>query len=216
MKFDVEGMTCGHCVRAVTRAVQALDPAARVEVDLDAGTVAVEADLPAERRRGDHGGGLCGDRGLNRSRRYTPPMRPFRRLLHLLLALAVAVNAVGPALASAHACCAQAQRAAPPVVRGCHEAAAATAGAPAHHAGHGATQAPEAASPSASAVDDGCGHGPAGGPCGCGCTLQATTLLPTPPSLRLAPPRATTIAFAAPTRAAPPLPHPLRPPIHAG
>ncbi len=49
MKFTVEGMTCGHCVRAITRAVQALDPAARVAVDLETKSVAVEADLPAER-----------------------------------------------------------------------------------------------------------------------------------------------------------------------
>lgn len=49
MKFTVEGMTCGHCVRAITRAVQALDPAAQVAVDLETKSVAVEADLPAER-----------------------------------------------------------------------------------------------------------------------------------------------------------------------
>lgn len=49
MKFTVDGMTCGHCVRAITRAVQALDPAARVEADLGAKTVAVDAGLPAER-----------------------------------------------------------------------------------------------------------------------------------------------------------------------
>jgi len=49
MKFTVEGMTCGHCVRAITRAVQALDPAARVAVDLETKSVAVEADLPAAR-----------------------------------------------------------------------------------------------------------------------------------------------------------------------
>ncbi len=49
MKFTVDGMTCGHCVRAITRAVQALAPAARVDVDLDAKTVAVDADLPEER-----------------------------------------------------------------------------------------------------------------------------------------------------------------------
>ncbi|MBW8850274.1 MAG: heavy-metal-associated domain-containing protein [Xanthomonadales bacterium] len=49
MKFTVEGMTCGHCVRAITRAVQALDPAARVAVDLETKSVVVEADLPATR-----------------------------------------------------------------------------------------------------------------------------------------------------------------------
>jgi copper chaperone len=43
MRFDVQGMHCGHCVRAITRAVQALDPAARVDIDLAAGTVDVES-----------------------------------------------------------------------------------------------------------------------------------------------------------------------------
>lgn len=32
--FDVQDMTCGHCVAAITRAVKALDPVAVVEVDL--------------------------------------------------------------------------------------------------------------------------------------------------------------------------------------
>ena len=48
LNLKVEGMTCGHCVRAVTRAVQALDPAARVEVDLGAKTVTVGAGVSAE------------------------------------------------------------------------------------------------------------------------------------------------------------------------
>lgn len=39
--FKVEGMTCGHCVRAVTEAVKAVDPNATVEVDLAAGRVSV-------------------------------------------------------------------------------------------------------------------------------------------------------------------------------
>lgn len=39
LRLKVEGMGCGHCVGAVTRAVQALDPAAEVRVDLQAGTV---------------------------------------------------------------------------------------------------------------------------------------------------------------------------------
>ena len=45
MKFDVEGMTCGHCVRAITRAIHTLDPDARVDVDLAAGVVTVEGQL---------------------------------------------------------------------------------------------------------------------------------------------------------------------------
>ena len=39
--FKVTGMTCGHCVRAVTDAVHSVDPGAAVEVDLGAGRVTV-------------------------------------------------------------------------------------------------------------------------------------------------------------------------------
>jgi copper chaperone len=39
--FHIPGMNCGGCLRAVTRAVQALDPQARVEADLEARTVKV-------------------------------------------------------------------------------------------------------------------------------------------------------------------------------
>ena len=38
-------MTCGHCVRAVTQAVQAKDPAASVNVNLAAKEVGVESRL---------------------------------------------------------------------------------------------------------------------------------------------------------------------------
>ncbi|AKA84280.1 copper resistance protein CopZ [Pseudomonas synxantha] len=47
--FSVEGMTCGHCVRAVTQAVQSQDPAASVEVDLGAKEVRVASSLPADK-----------------------------------------------------------------------------------------------------------------------------------------------------------------------
>jgi len=47
--FSVEGMTCGHCVRAVTQAVQSQDPAASVKVDLAAKEVGVESRLSAEK-----------------------------------------------------------------------------------------------------------------------------------------------------------------------
>jgi len=46
-EFNVQGMTCGHCVKAVTHAVQALDPAAVVEVDLAGAKVRVESQQPA-------------------------------------------------------------------------------------------------------------------------------------------------------------------------
>jgi copper chaperone len=38
-------MSCGHCVRAVTQAVQALDPTAEVQVDLASGEVRVSSRL---------------------------------------------------------------------------------------------------------------------------------------------------------------------------
>lgn len=46
--FNVQGMTCGHCVRAVTNAIKGEDPAAEVQVDLAKGEVAVQSQLPAE------------------------------------------------------------------------------------------------------------------------------------------------------------------------
>ena len=41
MKLIVEGMSCGHCIVAVTSAIRLLDAAAEVEVDLAAATVSV-------------------------------------------------------------------------------------------------------------------------------------------------------------------------------
>ncbi|WP_166221028.1 cation transporter [Pseudomonas atagonensis] len=46
--FNVQGMSCGHCVKAITNAVQARDPAASVRVDLAAKEVGVESALSAE------------------------------------------------------------------------------------------------------------------------------------------------------------------------
>ena len=43
--FNVKGMTCAHCQRAVTQAIQSRDAAAEVEVDLEAGVVRVEGGL---------------------------------------------------------------------------------------------------------------------------------------------------------------------------
>jgi copper chaperone CopZ len=42
LELSVTGMTCGHCVRAVTDAVKALDPEAEVQVDLGSKRVRVE------------------------------------------------------------------------------------------------------------------------------------------------------------------------------
>lgn len=32
--FEVQDMTCGHCVGSITRAIQLLDPGAQVQIDL--------------------------------------------------------------------------------------------------------------------------------------------------------------------------------------
>ena len=42
--FQVEGMSCGHCVSAVTQAVKSVDPGAEVKVDLGSGRVEVDSD----------------------------------------------------------------------------------------------------------------------------------------------------------------------------
>jgi copper chaperone len=47
-RFNVQGMTCAHCVRAITQALQSSDPAADVQVDLASGEVRVESTLTAE------------------------------------------------------------------------------------------------------------------------------------------------------------------------
>lgn len=46
--FQVQGMSCGHCVRAITQALQAADDEAVVEVDLSAGEVRVASTLSSE------------------------------------------------------------------------------------------------------------------------------------------------------------------------
>ncbi|WP_428311912.1 heavy-metal-associated domain-containing protein [Hydrocarboniphaga sp.] len=49
LELQIKGMTCGHCVRAVTRAVQGLDPAAKVDIDLASGRARIETAQPADR-----------------------------------------------------------------------------------------------------------------------------------------------------------------------
>lgn len=45
MKFNVQGMSCSHCVGTINKAIHAFDPDARVDVDLDGGTVTVEGGV---------------------------------------------------------------------------------------------------------------------------------------------------------------------------
>ena len=47
-RFQVSGMSCGHCVNAVEEALQAVDPQARVKVELWQGEVEVDSEQPRE------------------------------------------------------------------------------------------------------------------------------------------------------------------------
>ena len=42
ISFEVQDMTCGHCVGAITKAVQAADAQAQVRIDLAAHRVDIE------------------------------------------------------------------------------------------------------------------------------------------------------------------------------
>lgn len=48
MQFDVQNMTCSHCARAITAALQRLDPQAQVEVDLALAQVRTQGRFSAE------------------------------------------------------------------------------------------------------------------------------------------------------------------------
>ncbi|WP_420475862.1 heavy-metal-associated domain-containing protein [Noviherbaspirillum sp. ST9] len=47
-ELKVEGMSCGHCVSAVTKSVQAVDAGAKVEVDLPTQMVLVNSSASLE------------------------------------------------------------------------------------------------------------------------------------------------------------------------
>jgi copper ion binding protein len=46
--YTVRGMTCGHCVAAVTEEVSGVSGVTAVEVDLDSGRLDVTADGPID------------------------------------------------------------------------------------------------------------------------------------------------------------------------
>jgi copper chaperone len=46
--FRVEGMTCGHCEKAVTKALLALDAQAKVVIDRTQNSVQVASEKPRE------------------------------------------------------------------------------------------------------------------------------------------------------------------------
>jgi copper chaperone len=46
--FTVEGMTCGHCEKAVTKALLSLDAQAKVVIDRTHNSVQVDSEKPRE------------------------------------------------------------------------------------------------------------------------------------------------------------------------
>jgi copper chaperone len=46
--FNVQGMTCGHCEKAVIAAVRQIDPAAEVQIDRSQNRVEVQTELPRD------------------------------------------------------------------------------------------------------------------------------------------------------------------------
>ncbi len=46
--FQVEGMSCGHCVNSVQSEVSAIDGVTAVDVDLVSGRVTVTSDTPID------------------------------------------------------------------------------------------------------------------------------------------------------------------------
>lgn len=46
--FSVQGMTCGHCEKAVTTAIRTLDPQAEVRIDRTQNRVEVQTEQPRE------------------------------------------------------------------------------------------------------------------------------------------------------------------------
>lgn len=51
IELTLPDMTCGHCVKAVTQAVKAVDDQAQVSVDLNAHRVRIESTAAPERLR---------------------------------------------------------------------------------------------------------------------------------------------------------------------
>ncbi|MCC7151225.1 MAG: heavy-metal-associated domain-containing protein [Rubrivivax sp.] len=49
LEFDIAKLSCGHCVRAVTEAVQELDPSARIEADLQSKHVRIDTQADTAR-----------------------------------------------------------------------------------------------------------------------------------------------------------------------
>jgi copper chaperone len=48
MKFHIPQMSCGHCTAAITKTVQAIDPAATITPDLTTREASITTTLPVD------------------------------------------------------------------------------------------------------------------------------------------------------------------------
>lgn len=46
LEFEIQAMTCGHCVATITRTLTAIDPSAKVLAELPTHRLRVETTLP--------------------------------------------------------------------------------------------------------------------------------------------------------------------------
>lgn len=46
--FNVKGMTCGHCEKAVSSAIRQLDPQAKIQIDRAGNRVEIDTTQPRE------------------------------------------------------------------------------------------------------------------------------------------------------------------------
>ena len=67
--FSVPDMTCGHCVRSITEAIQAVAPQATVSTDLDKHQVTVQGLDERSGTESDRRSGLHAQRPVSTARR---------------------------------------------------------------------------------------------------------------------------------------------------
>jgi len=49
MEFEVKDVSCGGCANSITRAVNSVDPAARLDIDVTTKVVKIDSALPLDR-----------------------------------------------------------------------------------------------------------------------------------------------------------------------
>ncbi|MFM0572609.1 heavy-metal-associated domain-containing protein [Paraburkholderia caledonica] len=49
MEFEVKDMACGGCANSITRAVNSVDPAATLDIDVTTKVVKIDSALPLDR-----------------------------------------------------------------------------------------------------------------------------------------------------------------------